>query len=495
MKTMVKGLGAAAFAAVLVFALAVCEESGGSSSSSSPKDKVISIAAIQGVAVPVKDGTPVKTITENAQYSGTVIWDGNPVTFAADAVYTAAITLKPKTGYTLKGVTADFFTVAGATSVNNDVNSGVITAVFPSTDAIIIDSQAIQGVAVPAIGGTAVRNISYNAQYSGIVTWNDNPYTFADSTVYTATITLTPRTGYTLQGVPANFFTVAGATSVSNAANSGVITAVFPQTASKLPADKIEYYWVDQHGSLVTTSGGAAVIGAGDTLTITAQDTGYTDRQWYLNGVNTGLNGNTYRFSSAKNGNNIVSLVAEKNGMVYNTNISIAVKSKVTVTFDANGGSGTDSQTVLPGSSITLPSGSWYSNGKLTFSSWNTNSSGTGTSYSAGASYTVTGDVTFYAIWKNLLPSSPTNLIATRGSYGPAVLTWNAVSGATSYKVYYSIFPDGEYKLLADNITKTNYYSSIYLSGNATFNHDYSYKVTAINSYGESAMSNDARAW
>ncbi|MGI6299754.1 MAG: hypothetical protein ACOX52_01640 [Verrucomicrobiota bacterium] len=46
-----------------------------------------------------------------------------------------------------------------------------------------------------------------------------------------ATITLTAKAGYTLTGVSENFFTVEGADTVSNAANSGVITAVFPATA------------------------------------------------------------------------------------------------------------------------------------------------------------------------------------------------------------------------------------------------------------------------
>ena len=45
-----------------------------------------------------------------------------------------------------------------------------------------------------------------------------------------ATVTLTPKVGYKLDGVAANFFTVAGAASVSNGANSGVVTAVFPAT-------------------------------------------------------------------------------------------------------------------------------------------------------------------------------------------------------------------------------------------------------------------------
>jgi hypothetical protein len=63
-----------------------------------------------------------------------------------------------------------------------------------------------------------------------------NPATFSYSTAYTATITLTPKTGYTLTGVAANFFTVAGATSVSNSAGNGVVTAVFPATASAPPS-------------------------------------------------------------------------------------------------------------------------------------------------------------------------------------------------------------------------------------------------------------------
>jgi hypothetical protein len=99
-----------------------------------PAPTVITIAAIDGVTVPVTGEPPVTTITENAQYSGTVTWNGNPAIFAASTAYTATITLTPKTGYTLQGVTANFFTVVETTSVTNEANSGVITAVFAATD-------------------------------------------------------------------------------------------------------------------------------------------------------------------------------------------------------------------------------------------------------------------------------------------------------------------------------------------------------------------------
>ena len=79
-----------------------------------------------------------------------------------------------------------------------------------------------------------------------------------------------------------------------------------------------------------------------------------------------------------------------------------------TVTFSANGGSGTvpADQTVSPGSSITLPSGNGLTRSGYTFGGWNTNTSGTGTNYSAGSSYTPPGNITLYAKWNYVVTFS-----------------------------------------------------------------------------------------
>ncbi len=160
-------------------------------------------------------------------------WSPAYGTFVVFTVYTATITLTAKAGYTLAGVTANSFTVAGATSVSHSANSGVVTAVFPSTSAATISLLAIPGVTAPVLGATPVTAITATAQYTGTVTWSPVVSgTFAASTVYTATITLTAKTGFTLTGVAANSFTVAGATSDTNSANSGVVTAVFPVTVA-----------------------------------------------------------------------------------------------------------------------------------------------------------------------------------------------------------------------------------------------------------------------
>jgi len=88
-------------------------------------------AAITGVTVPVTGETPVTTTTGTG-YTATITWNTSPATFAASTAYTATITITPSPGYTLSGVTKNFFTVSGATE-SNDAASGVVTAVFTAT--------------------------------------------------------------------------------------------------------------------------------------------------------------------------------------------------------------------------------------------------------------------------------------------------------------------------------------------------------------------------
>lgn len=98
------------------------------------KDETVNISVINGISVPVTGETPVTAITETDQYTGTVSWTGSPSEFAAKTVYTATITLTAKSGYTLTGITENFFSITGAASVSNNIDSGLITATFPATE-------------------------------------------------------------------------------------------------------------------------------------------------------------------------------------------------------------------------------------------------------------------------------------------------------------------------------------------------------------------------
>lgn len=101
-----------------------------------------------------------------------------------------------------------------------------------------------------------------------------------------------------------------------------------------------------------------------------------------------------------------------------------------TLTFNANGGSVKPTSYTKPsGTVVTLPTPSksyvltFDKNGgdsvypesssrPCSFNNWNTNSDGSGTSYSAGANYIITKNTTLYAIWTN--PSAGDLPIATR---------------------------------------------------------------------------------
>lgn len=108
----------------------------------------------------------------------------------------------------------------------------VLTGKTEEAERVTVTEPAIGGVTAPVVGETPVTAITEGKQFTGTVTWSPDLVDgkFGPQTVYTATITLTPKAGYKLDGVAANFFTVSGATSVSNEANSGVVTAVFPAT-------------------------------------------------------------------------------------------------------------------------------------------------------------------------------------------------------------------------------------------------------------------------
>jgi hypothetical protein len=190
---------------------------------------VINIAAIPGVVAPVKGATPVTTITETAQYTGTVTWSPKATKFAGETAYTATITLEAKPEFKLDGVAANFFTVEGATPVTNEADTGEIIAVFPATEAdTLIDIAAIPGVEAPVTGKTPVTIITETDQYTGTVTWSPIATKFAAETVYTATIKLTAKPGFKLDGVIANFFTVNG---IATTHVAGVVTVEFPATA------------------------------------------------------------------------------------------------------------------------------------------------------------------------------------------------------------------------------------------------------------------------
>lgn len=85
-------------------------------------------------------------------------------------------------------------------------------------------------------------------------------------------------------------------------------------------------------------------------------------------------------------------------------------------------------------------------------------------------------------------PAAPTNLVATAGN-GQVTLAWSASSGATSYRVKRAMSSGGTYTQVAAP-TATSYTDNASLTNGTT----YYYKVSALNSAGESGDSAAASA-
>ena len=103
-----------------------------------------------------------------------------------------------------------------------------------------------------------------------------------------------------------------------------------------------------------------------------------------------------------------------------------------TITYDANGGEGTDSQQYETGASVTLHSESATSLKKIeaTLKEWNTVADGTGTSYTPGQSYSnISGNITLYAIWNDNYPNLTFTLDTSSDTYSVKAKS-NKISGS-----------------------------------------------------------------
>ena len=118
------------------------------------------------ITAPVKGAVPQSTISATTQYTGTIAWEGNPTTFAANTAYTATVTLTAKTGYQFaNGVNP---TVAGSDRVTDvkvkDSGSKLeFKATFPATAAK--DTPVI--TTLPTAGSINYGEMLYKSSLSG----------------------------------------------------------------------------------------------------------------------------------------------------------------------------------------------------------------------------------------------------------------------------------------------------------------------------------------
>ena len=270
--------------------------------------------AITQLTAPVKNEVP-QTEIETDEYTATVVWSPEVTDkFGYDTVYTATITITPKTNYTVKGIAENGYTVSGAETVTNEADSATVTVVYSATenknsneftqplaitgwtygekantptavakygtikytysntadgtyteevptnagtyyvkatveetaDYLGLESNAVKFTILPKTINTAITQLTAPVknevpqteietdEYTATVVWSPEVTDkFGYDTVYTATITITPKTNYTVKGIAENGYTVSGAETVTNEADSATVTVVYSATENK----------------------------------------------------------------------------------------------------------------------------------------------------------------------------------------------------------------------------------------------------------------------
>ena len=154
--------------------------------------------------------------------------------------------------------------------------------------------------------------------------------------------------------------------------------------------------------------------------------------------------------------------------------VTIPALAPATITFNANGGSGTIPTAISTyvGVANTIPSNSLTRTG-YTFNGWNTASDGSGTAYATGSTITPTANVTLYAQWKTTYVAPDIqNLVAfrvanTSGGASPTVTStgttgfckFQLVGGAnyTFTKARVQFTPDTWYSMTKSGTTIYGY--------------------------------------
>lgn len=222
-------------------------------------------------------GTPIKggLLTSNATVSANsdnigASWSAPDDNGATSAVATeiVKVAFDVKAGqvgaavFTFDSTVTNFSDKTGDNTSDTPGAGSVLTA----TATIYSELTGAQAVSItaPVKGATPQSTIAAGTGYTGAITWEGSPTTFAADTAYTANVTLTAESGYKFASTATA--TVASASSVkdTNVVDDGStlsFKAVFPATASKdsqtITAVNVDAVYGDTDKSVSATAAGA----------------------------------------------------------------------------------------------------------------------------------------------------------------------------------------------------------------------------------------------
>lgn len=219
-------------------------------------------------------------------------------------------------------------------------------------------------------------------------------------------------------------------------------------TASTVVTEDITVYakWVPFY--TITYSGNGNTSGAapqkqageyGNIITLRSNTYNLQKTGYIFSGWNTVADGSGTTYSE------------NTNYTITNSNITLYAKwvaIDYTITYDGNGNSSGSTPSNQIGSynnSITLQTNTNnLAKTGYTFSGWNTKADGSGSTYAAGGSYTIKGNITFYAKWVPSLPYSSIKFDRNGASIGDIVfanrMTVSSEDYGNNYSSYNSLY-------------------------------------------------------
>lgn len=266
------------------------------------------------------------------------------------------------------------------------ISGGVVTATGGTDSAGIGGGYVGSGGTIQISGGTVTATGSDGA---GIGSGYDGA-TF-DVTITGGTINASGGSGFG-SGIGAGSLGRAGTVNISGGANVTAIPGAL-QTAH-------EGIGPTHGGSPSTvTVGQSSITTLGSMITLAAAPTlpNATFAGWVVSPLNSlQAPATTYTFGSSS------------------STVNVSPGTTATVTYSANGGSGTTpSSTTYTtfGTPITVANGSTLTRTGYEFTGWNTSADGSGTSLASGSTQTPSANVTLYAQWKSVLATTGTSPI------------------------------------------------------------------------------------
>lgn len=153
--------------------------------------------------------------------------------------------------------------------------------------------------------------------------------------------------------------------------NFGMLTVFLPLASNSV----VSFNAGGGSGTMANQSASSATALSLNTFT----RTGYEFAGWRDSANNSYADGGSYAFA-------------------LSTTMTAQWRVTYTITYDANGGSGTIADSV-EGLAFNLSNGSGFSRSGFSFAGWNTVDDGSGTDYVGGASFTPSANLTLYAQW------------------------------------------------------------------------------------------------